>query len=83
MLKPQVKLVVLLMNKLKLSLILSFTALILTGCIPGLVPSPTPTPQPTPTVQSTGNVDEDLTSIDAELEQDSDIPDINNTDLGL
>lgn len=71
------------MSKLKLSLLLGLTALILGGCINVPTPTPTPSPMPAPVIQSTGDVDTDLKAADQELEEDSDIPDINNSDLGL
>ena len=91
--KLRVKLVALPMNKLKLSLVLTLTAVILSGCVhtkfysarPTPTPSLSPSPTPTPAVQfqSTGDVDADLGVMDQELQEDSDIPDITNSDLGL
>ena len=73
------------MNKLKLVLLLTLTTVILSGCVhTGLYPvQPTLSPTSTPAVQSTGDVDTDLEAMDQELEEDSDIPDITNSDLGL
>jgi PBP1b-binding outer membrane lipoprotein LpoB len=91
--KLRVKLAALPMNKLKLSLVLTLTAVILSGCVhtkfysarPTPTPSPLPSPTSTPVVQSqsTGDVNTDLESTDQELQEDSDIPDITNSDLGL
>lgn len=81
--KLLVKLVVLLMSKLKLSLFLGLIALILGGCIHVPTPTPTPSPVPAPVIQSTGDVETDLEASDQEMGKDSDIPDINNSDLGL
>ena len=68
------------MNKklLTLSLIATLTV-ILTGCYH----TGSAKPSPTPTVQSTGDSTKDLQEIDKELEQDTDLPDLTNTDLGL
>ncbi len=63
--------------------LLTFSALLLTGCVHTSFYPPTATPSPTPTVQSTGDADKDLQAIDKELEQDTDLPDITTTDLGL
>lgn len=79
--KPVVLLMI--MSKLKLSLLLGLTALILGGCIHVPTPTPTPSPVPTPVIQSTGDVDADLEAADRELGEDSDIPDITSDDLGL
>ena len=59
------------------------SAFVLTGCAhTGLYPQKT-SPSPTPTVQSTGDANKDLQAIDKELEQDTDLPDLTTTDLGL
>lgn len=80
--------------KLTHLLLIAGLALSLTGCIPlkldtGLpsVSQPTPTPvvapSSTPQVESTGDVDKDIQAIDKELESDTDLPALNDADLGL
>lgn len=56
-----------------------------TGFPPVSQPSPTPvvTPTSSPQVESTGDVDQDIQAIDKELESDTDLPALNDADLGL
>lgn len=72
------------MTKKLISLsLLALSAIFLTGCVhTGLYPAK-PSPTATPVVQSTGDADKDLQAIDKEMEQDTDIPDVTNSDLGL
>lgn len=62
---------------------IAISALILSGCAHTSLYPQKSTPPPTPAVQSTGDADKDLQAIDKELEQDTDIPDVTNADLGL
>ena len=63
----------------KAAFISGILTLSLAGCT-GITSRSTPTPTP---VQSTGEVNQDLEAIDKEIEQDTDLPDLTNTDLGL
>lgn len=78
----------------KTLLVIAISSFFLSGCVHQAVktgPTIKPSPQPTPTsttqtqtqVESTGDVDKDLQTIDKELESDTDLPALNDADLGL
>ena len=72
--------------KLTRLLLIAGLTLSLTGCIPFKLDTGLPSvsqPTPTPQVESTGDVDKDIQAIDKELESDTDLPALNDADLGL
>ena len=80
--------------KLTRFLLTAGLALVLTSCIPlkldtnlptvsQSTPTPIVAPTSTPQVESTGDVDKDIQAIDKELESDTDLPALNDADLGL
>ena len=66
-------------------IVIALAAIILTGCthdkLGGLIGQPTPTPAPQ--VESTGDVNQDVQAIDQEINSLEEIPNVNETDLGL